>query len=140
MNYEPKRLLLIQAFTLAENSRHYLPPTDHSKEAQLMNYEDFAQILADVAWDLHLGPVAPIGDSYVETREEFALDGAARIPIVREACESGRSRNGKCGSPSAAFSRWPRPSAAPPGRRIRRMPIARSRTGEVPQAAMPRAR
>ena len=40
--------------------------------------------------DLHPGPIGPIGDSYVETREEFALVGAARIPIVREACESGR--------------------------------------------------
>ena len=87
---EPKRLLLIQAFTLAENSPLYVPPTDHSKEALLMNYEDFAPILADVAWDLHPGPIGPIGDSYVETREEFALVGAARIPIVREACESGR--------------------------------------------------
>jgi allantoin racemase len=86
----PKRLLLIQAFTLAENSPLYVPPTDHSKEALLMNYEDFAPILADVAWDLHPGPIGPIGDSYVETREEFALVGAARIPIVREACESGR--------------------------------------------------
>ena len=27
---------------------------------------------------------------YVETREEFAIVGAARLPIVREACESGR--------------------------------------------------
>ena len=90
MNIEPKRLLLIQAFTLAENSPYYVPPTDHSKEALLMNYEDFAPILADVAWDLHPGPIGPIGDSYVETREEFALVGAARIPIVREACESGR--------------------------------------------------
>ena len=90
MNIEPKRLLLIQAFTLAENSPYYVPPTDHSKEALLMNYEDFAPSLADVTWDLHPGPIGPIGDSYVETREEFALVGAARIPIVREACESGR--------------------------------------------------
>jgi allantoin racemase len=90
MNVKPKRLLLIQAFTLAESSIYYVPPTDRSKEAQLMNYEDFASTLADVEWDLHPGPIGPIGDSYVETREEFALVGAARIPIVREACESGR--------------------------------------------------
>jgi allantoin racemase len=90
MNKEPKRLLLIQPFTLAESSPHYLRPADCSKEALLMNYGDFAPILADVVWDLHPGPVSPIGDSYVETREEFALVGAARIPIVREACESGR--------------------------------------------------
>jgi Asp/Glu/hydantoin racemase len=84
-----KRLLLVQPFTLAETSRHYLRPPDGSKEAQLMNYPDVAPVLADVDWDLHPGPIAPIGDSYVETREEFAIVGVARLPIVREACESG---------------------------------------------------
>jgi Asp/Glu/hydantoin racemase len=84
------RLLLVQAFTLPETSRHYLRPADGSKEAQLMNYADLAPLLADVAWDLHPGPLAPQGDSYVETREEFAIVGAARLPIVREACASGR--------------------------------------------------
>jgi Asp/Glu/hydantoin racemase len=85
-----KRLLLVQAFTLAETSPHYLRASDGTKEAQLMNYADVAPALADVDWDLHPGPIAPIGDSYVETREEFALVGAARLPIVRQACESGR--------------------------------------------------
>ena len=85
-----KRLLLVQAFTLAETSRHYLRPADGSKEAQLMNNADVAPVLAGVDWDLHPGPIAPIGESYVETREEFALVGARRLPIVREACESGR--------------------------------------------------
>jgi Asp/Glu/hydantoin racemase len=82
--------LLIQAFTLAETSRHYLRPADGSKQALLMNHADFASLLEDVEWDLHPGPISPIGDSYVETREEFAIVGAARLPIVREACESGR--------------------------------------------------
>jgi Asp/Glu/hydantoin racemase len=85
-----KRLLLVQAFTLSASSRHYLRPQDSSKEAQLMNYPDVAPILADVDWDLHPGPIAPIGESYVETREEFAIVGVARQPIVREACASGR--------------------------------------------------
>ena len=84
------RLLLIQAFTLPETSRHTRPPTDRSKQALLMNHADVAHLLADVQWDLHPGPLAPQGDSYVETREEFAIVGAARLPIVREACESGR--------------------------------------------------
>ena len=55
-----------------------------------MNHADVAPLLADVQWDLHPGPLAPQGDSYVETREEFAIVGAARLPIVRAACESGR--------------------------------------------------
>ncbi len=84
------RLLLIQAFTLPETSRHYLRPASGGKEAQLMNYPDIAPLLADVAWDLHPGPLAPQGDSYVETREEFAVVGVARLPIVREACETRR--------------------------------------------------
>jgi Asp/Glu/hydantoin racemase len=83
------RLLLVQAFTLPETSRHTRPPTDRSKEALLMNHADVAHLLADVEWELHPGPSAPQGDSYVETREEFAIVGAARLPIVREACESG---------------------------------------------------
>ena len=58
------RLLLVQAFTLPETSRHYLRPANGSKEAQLMNYPDLAPLLADVAWDLHPGPPAPQGDSY----------------------------------------------------------------------------
>ena len=33
---------------------------------------------------------APHGDWPVELREEFALVGASRLPIVREACESGK--------------------------------------------------
>ena len=84
------QLLLVQAFTLPETSRHYLRPAGGSKEAQLMNYPDVAHLLADVDWELHPGPMAPQGDSYVETREEFAVVGAARLPIVHEACASGR--------------------------------------------------
>lgn len=85
-----KRLLLVQAYTLPEGSRHDRRPRSGPKEAQLMNYADVAPFLADAEWDLHPGPIAPIGDSFVETREEFALVGAARLPIVRQACESGR--------------------------------------------------
>lgn len=90
MTHARKRLLLVQAFTLAESSPHYLRPSGGGKEAQLMNYPDVAPSLADVAWDLHPGPIDPIGDSYVETREEFARVGIQRLPIVREACTSGR--------------------------------------------------
>jgi allantoin racemase len=61
-----------------------------AKEAMLMNYRDFSHLLEDLEWDLHAGPRAPHGDWPVETREEFCLVGASRLPIVREACESGK--------------------------------------------------
>lgn len=90
MAIQRKRLLLVQAFTLAETSPHFLRPQGGGKEAQLMNHAIVAPLLADVEWELHPGPIAPVGDSYVETREEFARVGCQRLPIVREACESGR--------------------------------------------------
>ena len=85
-----KRLLLVQAFSFPEGTRHYLRPADTRQEQQLMNHDEVSPLLADVDWDLHPGPLAPQGDGYVETREEFARVGVARLPIVREACESGR--------------------------------------------------
>ncbi len=55
-----------------------------------MNYDNVKHLLEDVEWDLHPGPPAPYGDWPVETREEFCLVAAGRLPIVREACESGK--------------------------------------------------
>jgi Asp/Glu/hydantoin racemase len=55
-----------------------------------MNYPDFAHLLEDVDWELHPGAPAPHGDWPVETREEFCLVAASRLPIVREACTSGK--------------------------------------------------
>lgn len=84
------RLLLLQAFSIAPTSRYTLRPATGPKEARLMNYPDFAPLLADVAWDLHPGAPAPHGDWPVETREEFLLLAASRMPLVHEACESGK--------------------------------------------------
>lgn len=84
------RFLLIQAFHLPEGSPHLHRPASGPKERLLMNYENVRHLLADVEWDLHPGPLAPYGDWPVETREEFALVAAGRLPIVREACESGK--------------------------------------------------
>ena len=78
------RFLLIQAFTLPSR------PKGLPKEQALMNYDNFKHLLEDVEWDYHDGPLAPYGDWPVETREEFCLVAAARLPIVREACESGK--------------------------------------------------
>lgn len=95
MSKEEKRyrFLLIPPFRLPVDSRYApLGPmrTDLPKEERLMNYENVKHLLEDVEWDLHEGPLAPYGDWPVENREEFCLVAAARLPIVREACESGK--------------------------------------------------
>jgi allantoin racemase len=84
------RFLLVQAFSLPESSAYQLRPFRGPKEERLMNYPEVAPLLADLEWDLHPGAPAPHGDWPVELREEFALVGASRLPIVREACESGK--------------------------------------------------
>jgi len=87
------RFLFVQPFQLPNDS----PFADkyHSavltKEQRLrMNYLNIRPLLEDVEWDFHGGPAAPYGDWAVETREEFCYVAAARLPIVREACESGK--------------------------------------------------
>jgi Asp/Glu/hydantoin racemase len=84
------RFLLIQAFHLPKDSRYLHRSVEGPKEQCLMNYDNVKHLLADVDWDLHHGPLATYGDWPVETREEFDLVAAGRLPIVREACESGK--------------------------------------------------
>lgn len=84
------RFLLIQAFHLPEGSKFLHRPVKGTKEARLMNHERVAPLLEDVEWELHPGPLAPYGDWPVESREEFCLVAAGRLPIVREACASGK--------------------------------------------------
>jgi Asp/Glu/hydantoin racemase len=84
------RFLLIQAFHLPETSPHLHRRATGPREKLLMNYENVKHLLEDVEWDLHPGPLATYGDWPVETREEFALVAAGRLPIVRAACESGK--------------------------------------------------
>ncbi len=67
-----------------------MPPRHTSREAKLINFEDYGHLLSDVDWDVHPGPIGPFGDSFVETREEFATVGVLRLPIVREACANGK--------------------------------------------------
>lgn len=86
----PYRLLLLQAFSLPPESKYTLRPMSGAKEAMLMNYGDFSPLLEGVSWDVHPGARAPHGDWPVETREEFCLLSASRLPIVREACASGK--------------------------------------------------
>jgi allantoin racemase len=84
------RFLLIPAFRLPENSRFVKPRPGLPKEKKLMNYEQVKPLLEDVDWDLHEGALTTYGDWQVENREEFCHAAAARLPIVREACESGK--------------------------------------------------
>jgi allantoin racemase len=86
------RFLFIQPFRIPTDSRYLTWVVEGLKEERLMNYEnlDLGRLLADVDWEIHPGPLAPYGDWPVENREEFALVAAARLPIVKEACESGR--------------------------------------------------
>ncbi len=84
------RFLLIQAFHLPETSPYLHRTVEGTKETRLMNYANVKRLLEDVEWDLHRGPPASYGDWPVETREEFCLVAAGRLPIVREACESGK--------------------------------------------------
>ena len=84
------RFLLIQAFHLPQTSPYLHRTVEGPKETRLMNYDNVKPLLDDVEWDLHRGPPASYGDWPVETREEFCLVAAGRLPIVREACESGK--------------------------------------------------
>jgi len=91
---KPKyRFLFIQPFQLPRDSRFADPYHSDvlTKEQRLrMDHLNIRPLLEDVEWDFHGGPVAPYGDWAVETREEFCHVAAARLPIVREACASGK--------------------------------------------------
>lgn len=84
------QFLLLNAFSVPTKSPYAHRPMDGAKEVRLMNYNNIKHLLDDVDWDLHNGAIASYGDWPVETREEFAYAAAARLPIVREACESGK--------------------------------------------------
>lgn len=87
------RFLFIQPFQLPRGSRYadkYHSDVLSKEQRLRMSYLNIRHLLEDVEWDFHGGPIAPYGDWAVETREEFAYVAAARLPIVREACESGK--------------------------------------------------
>ena len=84
------RFLFIPAFKVPEGSRFMQTREGVPKDYRLMNYDGIKHLLEDVEWELHDGPLLPYGDWPVENREEFCLVAAARLPIVREACESGK--------------------------------------------------
>jgi allantoin racemase len=91
MPQEPKkyRFFFMSAFRMPSDSR-FLRPRTGTKEQRMMNYDLIKHLFDDIEWDYHEGPLAPYGDWPVENREEFCLAAAGRLPIVREACESGK--------------------------------------------------
>jgi allantoin racemase len=84
------RFLLVSAFSLTERAAYQPRPRSGPKEALLYNHAEIAHLLEDVEWELHPGAPTSHGDWPVELREEFAITGVNRLPIVREACASGR--------------------------------------------------
>jgi allantoin racemase len=84
------RFLLTLPFSLSPGAANHYYKEAGTKEERLMNHAVLAPLLADIDWDLDPGPHAPHGEWPVETREEFMIVGAARLPIIRRACESGQ--------------------------------------------------
>ena len=84
------RFLLVHAFSMPPGSNYLHRPVEGPKELRLPNYQLVKHCLDGIDWDLHPGPATPYGDWAVENREEFALVAAARLPIVKQACASGK--------------------------------------------------
>jgi len=84
------RFFLVNPFSLPKDSPYSQWPAEGTKEIRLLNYNNFKHLLEDVEWDHHPGAIATFGDWGVENREEFCLAAAARLPLVRQACESGK--------------------------------------------------
>ncbi|WP_337877210.1 aspartate/glutamate racemase family protein [Elioraea sp.] len=86
----PYRFLLVNAYSLPEGAAFRMHTFRGRKEEMLMNHAMLAPLLAGIDWDVHPGAPATHGPWPVETREEFEITGVNRLPVVREACASGR--------------------------------------------------
>ena len=84
------QFLLINAFSLAPGSDFAMRSYTGPKETQVYNYEDLKPFLADIDWDLHPGAPTTHGNFPVTTKEAFMSVGNNRLPLVREACASGK--------------------------------------------------
>src|SRR5215471_3948606 len=84
------RFLLINAFSLAPGSDFQLRSFTGPKESQIYNYADVAPFLAGIDWELHPGALATHGNWPVGRRQDFMSVGNNRLPLVREACTSGK--------------------------------------------------
>ncbi len=86
------RFLFVPAFQLHPSpysERDHRADTPRERRLRIP-YLNIAPLLEDVEWDIHEGAVCTYGDWPVENREEFCHAAAARLPIVRQACESGK--------------------------------------------------
>jgi allantoin racemase len=83
------RFILIQGFRLPADSPFLHRKIVGTKEETLMDHHLLAPLLEGVEWDLHGGAETTYGNWAVENRQEFMHSGAARLRIVKEACESG---------------------------------------------------
>lgn len=92
MSEKKYRFLMVQPFRIPKESEYLTWTVEGTREERLMNYENLnlGPLLEDVEWEIHPGPLSPYGNWPVENREEFALVAAARLAIVKEACESGQ--------------------------------------------------
>jgi allantoin racemase len=84
------RFLLINAFSLAPGNDFQMRSFTGPKETQVYNYEDLKPFLADIDWELHPGARTTHGNFPVTTKEAFMSVGNNRLPLVREACASGK--------------------------------------------------
>ena len=87
------RFALINAFVLPKDSPYideHHAPIEGPKESRIMNFDNVKHVLEDVEWDFNPGALASYGNWPVLTREEFGLAAVARVPLVRQACESGK--------------------------------------------------
>lgn len=84
------RFLLINAFALAPGNDFPMRSFSGPKETQIYNYEDLKPFLVDIDWDLHPGAPATHGNFPVTTKYAFMSVGLNRLPLVREACASGK--------------------------------------------------
>src|SRR6185436_20383520 len=84
------RFLLINAFSLQPGSEFRLRSFAGPKESQLYNYEDVKPFREGIDWDLHPGALATHGNWPVMRRQDFMSVGNNRLPLVREACASGK--------------------------------------------------
>jgi allantoin racemase len=89
-NQSKYRFLLINAFSLPPDGPYQMRSFSGPKETQVYNYDDVKPFLADIEWDLHPGALATHGEWPVMSREAFMSVGNNRLPLVREACKSGK--------------------------------------------------
>jgi Asp/Glu/hydantoin racemase len=84
------RMLLIGAYAPPADGGLTLGTFANSRETMLGNAPRLPVLLGDVEWDVHPGAPASPGFWPVEMREEFAIAGVNRLPVVRQEAAGGR--------------------------------------------------